>query len=93
MYIDKVVDLSYDELPVEKTERDNYFTLEQKNTTTIGGIMRGSSIDLPEPSHYIVGTINDVRIWSRALSQTEINNLYDTALWLELEPEPEPEPN
>lgn len=49
------------------------------NTTTIGGILRGT------PSHWFTGLIDDVAVWRRALSPEEISMLFDEGM-----PEPPP---
>jgi len=60
LYIDGQLD------PVEPAPR-RPLTL---NTTTIGGILRAN------PSHWFTGLIDDVALWTRALSPEEIQLLY-----------------
>jgi len=44
------------------------------NTTTIGGILRAN------PTHWVTGLIDDVAMWSRALSETEIKQVVSEGL-------------
>ena len=60
-YVDGVLDLV--EIP-DKEEGD--WNIE---TTTIGGILRAN------PTHWVTGDIDDVALWSRALSEAEIMTL------------------
>jgi hypothetical protein len=39
------------------------------NTTTIGGILRAN------PTHWVTGLIDDVALWSRALSEEELGSV------------------
>ncbi|MBX3744820.1 MAG: LamG domain-containing protein [Verrucomicrobiae bacterium] len=40
------------------------------NTTTIGGILRAN------PTHWLTGAMDDVALWSRALSEAEVQTVY-----------------
>ncbi|MBI4663654.1 MAG: LamG domain-containing protein [Verrucomicrobia bacterium] len=42
------------------------------NTTTVGGILRAN------PTHWVTGLIDDVALWSRALSEAEIKTVVTT---------------
>lgn len=44
------------------------------NTTTIGGILRAN------PTHWVTGLIDDVALWNRALSPSEINQVVSDGL-------------
>ncbi len=44
------------------------------NTTTIGGILRAN------PTHWLTGLIDDVALWSRALSETELKQVISESL-------------
>ena len=44
------------------------------NTTTIGGILRAN------PTHWLTGLMDDVALWNRALTQTEITQLVNEGL-------------
>ncbi|MBI2948118.1 MAG: LamG domain-containing protein [Verrucomicrobia bacterium] len=44
------------------------------NTTTVGGILRAN------PTHWITGLIDDVALWSRALSDAEVQQVFKESL-------------
>jgi hypothetical protein len=44
------------------------------NTTTIGGILRAN------PSHWLTGAMDEVALWSRALTSAEIQQIYQEGL-------------
>lgn len=44
------------------------------NTTTIGGILRAN------PTHWVSGTLDEVMLWSRALTGTEITQVFNEGL-------------
>jgi hypothetical protein len=44
------------------------------NTTTMGGILRAN------PSHWLTGAMDEVALWSRALTPTEIQQVYQEGL-------------
>ncbi|MFT5404244.1 MAG: hypothetical protein ACI9DF_003087 [Verrucomicrobiales bacterium] len=62
LYIDGVTD-------TRATWSTNVFVEGNLNTTSIGGIRRAS------PSHWFTGTVDDVSVWSRALTEDEIVEL------------------
>ena len=49
-------------------------TIWNVNTTSIGGILRAN------PSHWLTGAIDEVALWSRALSPTEIQQVVSEGL-------------
>ncbi len=71
LYVDGVLDSADFNVnafaPTERFTADNNTLV---NTTSIGGIRRGA------PSHWITGLIDEVAVWSRALSEEEIQELF-----------------
>jgi hypothetical protein len=64
------VDGNADELEIAAKEEGDW----RVNNTSIGGILRASA------SHWVTGLIDDVAIWSRALSGDEIQNVIDNGV-------------
>ena len=64
------VDGNADELDITPKEEGDWLV----NNTSIGGILRASA------SHWVTGLIDDVAIWSRALSGDEIQSVIDNGV-------------
>ncbi len=73
LYIDGVAD-------TRESWSTHTFAVGEINTTSIGGIRRA------DPSHWFTGDVDDVALWSRALSADEIASLFSGTSPLDVRP-------
>ena len=62
------------------TSTSIYVDGELKNSISMSGTLRTTTQNIfaganPYPTHFFNGAIDDIRIWSRALSETEIQDM------------------